>query len=153
MASAASSYTTTLQRFQRGYQALFALLEDYPDALYEHGGAFDEWSPRQLVAHLTGWLLTTERQFDAVMMEAAQPDLVTGGDSINTQAIEARAGQNWLDTATELREVFARFERKAAELSPHLAVADPRYMALLDGAWKECITQIGHLISFVSQPR
>lgn len=151
MTSNDTTYTAALARFQRGYSAMFALIEDYPVELYEKPGVFENWSPRQLIAHMIGLLVEANARFDEITAQSnINGHFTTPSHDAQTGslAVQEREGRTWLDLVAEMHDTYSRFELKAADIPPHRTAADARYQEWLTGLWKDCIEHIGHLINF-----
>jgi len=94
-----------LAYFQEAYSHLFDLVERYPPHLVDKPGACGEWSPRQTLAHLSGWIVEAHRRFDEVLSGIVIPSMRYDVDAFNAQEVDARADLDWDAVVLELRSV------------------------------------------------
>ena len=145
-----TDYDEALARLHRGYAALLALVEDFPEEKREQPGACGSWTPRQVVAHLSGWLTEALTRYKAI--QAGDPtnvhyDWQTDFAGFNQESVAARAGLNWDDTVAELRTLEGAFYDQAQAVT----TADTRYDEWLDGLWKDCVEHMGQLMRFADE--
>jgi hypothetical protein len=151
-----SSFSQSLARLRRGYIALFALLEDYPEGLNELPGACGTWSPRQILAHLSGWLSESERRYGDFDRGDTQKVRYNHDDDFaefNRHSVESRAHLDWVETLKDLQVNYQRFVSRADKVPTQQAGADPRYEEWLHGLWEDCIMHLGHLCQFMEAKR
>lgn len=121
-----------LARFNRAYDGLFELLEDMPEAIGEKPGAVGIWSPKQVLAHLDGWVMEANHQFaalDAGQAVAALPD----EDLFNASAVALRADWSWEEQISSLMASVDTLTARAAELTPEQWTQNPGYWHWFDG--------------------
>jgi hypothetical protein len=151
-----NNYANTLARFRRGYAALFALVDDFPEELRDAAGALGEWTPREILAHLIGWVNEAQKRLGEIEAGDRQNQHNELGDNFatfNAKSVEARAEQKWDETVAELHSTVDQFSLQAAEVAPDRAAGDPRYEEWLMGLWNDCIEHMGHLIKFVESAK
>jgi len=146
-----TQYDQTLARFYRGYTALFALVEDFPEAKRERIGACGSWTPRQILAHLSGWVTEATQRYS--VFEAGDPtsihyDWEVDYAGFNHESVSARAGLSWDETVAELRSLVDRFHTQAQTVTVADAAIDLRYDEWLEGLWKDCVEHMGQLCRF-----
>lgn len=135
-----------LATFDASYRALFALLASYPASLREKNGACGLWSPRQVLAHLSGWLVEADRRYDnyaAGDTKAVHYDF----DSFNAASVNARAALSWTKTVDELQTLHQAFSARARGLSDD-QVADGRHTQWLEALDEDCREHYEQLHSF-----
>lgn len=81
-------------RFNRAYDLLFELIEDTPSEWGETPGACGAWSPKQVLAHLDGWVAEANRQFDA-LDGGGQAAHIPEENAFNAQSVQTRALLAW----------------------------------------------------------
>lgn len=141
----------SLARLQRGYTALFALVDDFPEHRRDEPGACGEWSPRQILAHLSGWMVEAAARFAAIQAgDRANVQYDVDGDhaAFNRESVNARAALTWDETVDDLRSSFATFTTVAGALPAAALVADARYREWLDWLWKDNVEHMGQLCRF-----
>ena len=146
-----TQYDQMLARFCRGYGALFALVEDFPEAKRERIGVCGSWTPRQLLAHLSGWVAEAIHRFSVIQAgdpTSIQYDWEIDYAGFNHESVAARAGLSWDETVAELRSLVEGFHQQAQTVSAAEAAADPRYDEWLEGLWKDCVEHMGQLCRF-----
>lgn len=147
------SYTRSLDRFRRGYNALFALLDDLPDSLREKSGACGDWTPKQVLAHLSGWVReANQRYFDFTAGDMSNREYDQNDDwaLFNSQLVQERAHLNWEDTVEDLRQAVHLFSLHADQVNLELAAQDSRYEEWLVGLWNDCVEHMGQLCQFIT---
>lgn len=145
------STNPTIARLQRGYAALFALVDDFPEARRDRPGACGEWSPRQTLAHLSGWLVEAAERFTAIRRgDRTNKQYDRDGDhaGFNHASVKARAGLSWEETVAELRQAFDAFIAVADTVPAEDVHNEPRYVEWLDFLWAECVAHMGQLSRF-----
>ncbi len=142
-----SNHQASLDAFSSSYQALFALLEDYPIQRRSLTGACGYWSPREVLAHLSGWLVEVERRYD--MYDAGDAQSIRYDfDEFNARSVAAREALSWEDTVAELERLYDAFVARAGGLSPDVVAAETRYTAWLDALDEDCREHAEQLRSF-----
>lgn len=108
----------------------------------EKPGVCGDWSPRQLVAHMTGWEIETIFQFQRVQngSEAMDHDI----DAFNEKSVEQRKHLAWNETLTELITVQHRFNEVVRSISLDDESKNEQYRELMD-------VQIEHYIHHTKQ--
>ncbi len=149
-----TSYNNSLARFRRGYTALFALMDDLPEELRERSGACGEWSPKQILAHLSGWIVEASQRYRD--FEAGDPtrrtyDWDTDYAIFNAQSVTEREHLSWDDTLTDLRKAVHSFSLHAEQVTPEQADADARYEEWLIALWNDCVEHMGQLCRFIAE--
>lgn len=100
-----SQTNDNLQAFQQAYSALFTLLATYPTDKQDKLGACGYWSPKQILAHLSGWLL------EAVANPQAKDEHypVATIDTINAGFVKARHSLTWDEAVADLKQAYNAF--------------------------------------------
>lgn len=125
-----SELESVLLRLQNGYDALFNALETYPAALRDEPGACRTWSPRQIIAHLSGWLAEVDRRFDR-FDAGGTDDIKYDVDAFNDEQVALRENLSWDDTVAETRERLVHLVERAQTLTPEQITREPRYVQWL----------------------
>jgi hypothetical protein len=143
------SIQQALHRFKKAYEELFELIDTYPVTRREVAGACGVWSPKQLIDHLSGWIVEANQRydhFDAGHKEPKQYDF----DIFNAASVEERAHQNWSESLAEVHNRAKQFEERAADVSPDSPMIK-RYAAWLDALAEDCEEHTEQLRAFLHQ--
>jgi hypothetical protein len=146
-------YVRTLERFRRGYNAMFALMDDFPEAKREQSGACGDWSPKQVLAHLTGWVREASKRYRDFEDGDTKDIHYNRNDdfaAFNSKSVQARAHLSWDDTVTDLRKAVHTLSLQAEDVTADRSDADPRYEEWLVSLWNDCIEHLGQLCQFIA---
>lgn len=142
-----SELTNAIQEFDRTYVDILALAEQYPAELRTQPGACGVWSAREVLAHLSGWLVEVQRRYDgydAGDSQKVQYDF----DEFNARSVNTRAGRTWDDIVSELRGYVAALIARAQALPPEKS-ADKRYWRWLEIMAEDCREHSAGLRTFL----
>ena len=139
-------HQNSLQAFDATYAALFGLLADYPAVRRNQSGACGHWSPRQVLAHLSGWIVEAERRYDNYAAGDKQP-VRYDFDEFNAKSVEARVALDWDATVAKLETLYRAYSARAVGLSAE-QMADERHRNWLDALDEDCREHSEQLHSF-----
>jgi uridine phosphorylase len=128
-------------RFTVAYDALFALLDDYPIDKRTQTGACGRWSPKEILAHMCGWVDEAVLHFDAFDAGTVRDVKYKDIDAVNDQFVESCASFSW-------DEIVARLREGAVKL-PKRAKSKPRYSMWLAQLARDCENHSNHLRDFL----
>lgn len=96
----------------------------------EKSGVCGVWSPKQVVAHMTGWEIETILQFQRVRdsNEAIEHDI----DAFNEKSVQQRKHLSWKETIEELTTIQNRFNETLRSISPDDESINKQYLELMD---------------------
>lgn len=122
-------------KFNKAVQALDASQVEKP-------GVCGHWSPKQLVAHMTGWEIETILQFQRIQngLEAIEHDI----DAFNEKSVDQRSHLTWNETLTELITVQNRLNEVIRSTPKDDHSKNIEYRELMD-------VQIEHYIHHTKQ--
>ena len=143
------TYQERMDRLDRAYRAFFALVDDYAEDRHELTGACGDWSARQVMAHMAGWLVEAVQRYDAFERgESGSVDYDNEHDNarFNQASVDQRAALNWEQTLQDLRQSYDRFVVRARQIAN--PDQDPRYANWQQGLWQDCIEHLGQLTRF-----
>jgi len=132
---------TALADFTQAYARFFELLETVPDRLQSQPGACGHWSPHDIVAHLSGWVIEAQRRYRRFPRGTGQ--VVYNIDVFNQMSVRTRRGKPWGALVEELRRAVRTLTEKAQQLSPDQIARDDRYAEWL-GIMAQDVQQHGH---------
>lgn len=140
-------FSEAVARFRDSFDTLLDLLGNYPVDLRESGGACGEWSPREVIAHLSGWLEEAQRRyshFDDQVSGNAKYDI----DAFNARSVAARRHFGWNSMIAELRGLVRDLMARAESLPDERRANDPRYREWLVALARDCALHDGQLTDF-----
>lgn len=108
----------------------------------EKPGVCGTWSPRQVVAHMTGWEIETILQFERI--ERGTSALEHDIDLFNEKSVQQREHLYWDETLIELKEAQKKFNQKALSISFDDDSID-------EGYWELINVQIEHYLHHIRQ--
>jgi hypothetical protein len=89
-------------------------------------GVCGEWSPRQVVAHMSGWDAEVLRQFD--LFAAGNTGEITFDiDEFNVRAVDERSDLDGHAIVDELRDLHAQFAERLARIGQGDRAENPQY--------------------------
>lgn len=122
---------TEIARFNAIYDRLLTLIEDVLAEIGETAGACGIWSPKQVLAHLDGWVTEANRQFD--VLDAEQPAMgIPEENAFNAQSVTARTELSWDEQVAGLIGTVDTMSVRAAELPLERWFAVPGYWLWFD---------------------
>ncbi len=145
-----SNFSEALSELRQTYKTLLELLSSYPPDKREQPGVGGDWSTKELIAHLTGWVVEAERCYDQFAAGKTGKTLYDP-DVFNENSISERAHLDWKETEKDLRRALRSFLTKAAQVKPESAAANALYQAWLDGLNNDCKEHIQELQDFLKE--
>lgn len=142
-----SKYAGALAGFRVAYDSLFTVLATYPAERVEQSGACGVWSPKQLVAHLSGWVVEAHKRYDEFAKGDESDRAYEDFDTFNAASVDARSHLNWTQTVNDLRRTVAQFTERAKAVKPE-QTEDKRYRAWLRGLERDCLEHTEELRQF-----
>lgn len=79
-------------------------------------GVCGSWSPKQVVAHITGWDKEVIRQFD-LFQDGLEKAIEHNIDEFNKKSVQERSHLSWEETIAELQQVHEQFYQRAKSIS------------------------------------
>lgn len=113
----------------------------------EKPGVCGHWSPKQVVAHMTGWDIETILQFERIRkgLEAIEHDI----DAFNEKSVEQRKRLSWEETINELEEAQMKFNASAESVSLNDESKNDEYKELMDVQIEHYKHHIGQLEKWI----
>lgn len=96
-----------IHQFRDVYDRLFLLIGRYPAHKINQKGAHEDWSPREVLAHLCGQLAWYIDQFAYRPDDMDKTLLERPPSGFNKDAVLSRTGMTWDEIVKELRESVA----------------------------------------------
>jgi hypothetical protein len=131
------------RQIRSAYASLETLLTQLSESQRIQGGVTEEWSVKNLVAHITFWQTFLERQIRAVLRNEAVPrldiDSQTDTDRINRQAVTASDQQTWSEVHTTFQDAVQQMLGTIEGLSEDDLFVPGRFQALDRAPLWQCI--------------
>jgi uncharacterized protein (TIGR03083 family) len=137
MTDSAQDFEEAHARFRAAFDTLLALAANYPEERRAVPGACGEWSPREVLAHLSGWIREAQHRYGR-FASGTDDDITYDEDAFNEQSLESRAYMDWNQTLSELRGLAHELSEQAQAVPPQLITAEPRYGHWLDSLAADC---------------
>ncbi len=120
-----------LDLVERANQAQRAWLADLTDAERNAAGTPEQWSPKDILAHMTFWQqVTTERL--AAVQRGEQPQTFEDFQPVNERIFEERRNQPWELVLGSSEQVYALLAEQVRAFDDQ-ALSDPNRFAWLGG--------------------
>lgn len=145
-----SDFQSAITQLEITYNRLFALIDAYPVRKREQSGACGIWSPKQVLAHLSGWIVIANDRYDD--FAAGDPrNLYDDVDPVNARSVAERAHLSWDETVTELKTRITAFIQRAQALPNHMPTQDVRFQEWQDGLREDCAEHIEQLEAMIAK--
>lgn len=116
MPAALSEFQEALEDFRRSYDDFLATARRIGPGDRERNGVCGIWSPKQVVAHLAGWLREEPDTIRKLMRDPAYRKHYDE-DAFNAQSVLDRAALNWDETLTDFADAYRNYGEVIAELT------------------------------------
>ena len=130
------AFKETLAHYEETYRQFFDLLARYPASLRTKEGACGDWSPQQVVAHLSGWIVEAKRRYPRYATGTGGIDYNI--DAFNDVSVRQRKGHNWAHAVAELEKLIGELAAMARQITPEQAERDDRYRKWLSIMAEAC---------------
>ncbi len=124
-----TTFAQKLQEFEQSYQELISLAEQYPEALQTESGVCGEWSAREVLAHINGWLVEAQRRYPRYAKGTGKVEYNI--DAFNNVSVWLRKGRDFEQVLAELRQLSSKMTTMAHEIAPEYLARDDRYQKWL----------------------
>ena len=105
----------SISEFESAFKQLIEVAENYPEALQTRAGACGEWSAREVLAHLAGWIVEALRRYPRYAIGTGNIQYYT--DAFNAVSVWSRQSKLYDEILDELRDVSVRLIDYARGLS------------------------------------
>lgn len=89
-------------------------------------GVCGSWSPKQVIAHITGWDKEVIRQF-GLFQDGLEKAIEHNLDEFNKDSVQKRRHLNWNETILELQRVHQQFYQSAMSVSSQALAQNGEY--------------------------
>lgn len=94
-------------------------------------GICGSWSPKQVVAHISGWDKEVIRQF-GLFQDGLEKAIEHDIDEFNKKSLMERRHLSWEETITELQQAHEQFSQIAKSISSHELSGNEKYRDWVD---------------------
>ncbi|GAB5490780.1 MAG: hypothetical protein Phog2KO_09950 [Phototrophicaceae bacterium] len=123
---AETTFTEHLAKFQEASTEFIRLAESYPKALQTQLGACgEEWSAREVLAHINGWLVEAQRRYPRYATGTGKVDYNI--DAFNQVSVWLRDGKGFEEILDELKRLSSKMAEMASAINPIYLEKDERY--------------------------
>lgn len=147
-----SDIHTSLNRFREAYLTLLTIVENYPPEKREQSGACGYWSPKEVLAHLAGWLVEAAARYRLYDKDSAPARKhYDDFDAFNRESVDARGGMSWEEQINELRANYHVIEHHAGVVAARSPEPFKGYASWLDTLAQDCEEHTVELREFVTK--
>ena len=111
-----TDFQEALEEFHQNYADFLAATRKIRPEDRDRNGVCGIWSPKQVVAHLSGWL-REERENIQKLMENPRYHKEYDEDEFNAQSVADRAGMDWDQTLNDFIDAYRDFEKEIANIT------------------------------------
>ena len=130
-----TTFAEQLQKFQQAFHTLISIAEQYPPDSQTIPGVTGEWSAREVLAHINGWLVEAQRRFPRYAKGTGNIDYNI--DAFNAVSIWLRNGKDFEQILDETGILVTKMVDMANEVADVYIERDNRYGEWLDTLSKE----------------
>ncbi|MGJ3237411.1 MAG: hypothetical protein ACFE0Q_01770 [Anaerolineae bacterium] len=141
------TFATQLDEFKQTYHALITIAEQYPPTLYNQEGVCGEWSAREVLAHINGWLVEAQRRYPRYARGTG--NINYNVDSYNAVSLWLRENYPYEHILDETRQLTDKMITMARDIRDVHLERDTRYGEWLDILSEHVITHNQELQAFL----
>ena len=148
-----TDYVTTYQRIKSSYANLLNIIESYPKDKTDEAGALGVWSPKQIVAHLSGWVVEANQRYQDILQGKMDEKTYPDWDVFNAASTEARAHLSWSQTLTDLKQSVDLWFAEVEKVSAIWVARDNRFLewlTALDNEFRHHAVDLSKFIEDIS---
>lgn len=134
------------QTFIESYDRLYDILDTIPADRRKLSGACGDWSPQQIVAHLSGWVQEAIRRYGRYAVGTG--NIHYNIDNFNAVSVRERQHLDWDEQLAELRQLVDALTNQADTLRETLIERDDRYAKWLNILAEDVTEHTEQLIEF-----
>ncbi len=144
-----TDYFSTYQQFQKSYDDLASLLETYPKNKTEESGALGVWSPKQIIAHLSGWIVEATQRYRDIPKNNTPDKTYLDWDAFNAESVASRAHLSWDETVADFKQAVTTWMAEIETISAVMVAQDPRFLEWLTSQNQEFQNHASDLRDFI----
>lgn len=120
-----TTFAQKIQEFEQSYTKLISLAEQYPESLQTESGVCGEWSAREVLAHINGWLVEAQRRYPRYAKGTGKVEYNI--DAFNHVSVWLRNNKDFTQILEELLRLSNKMAMMAHEIAPEYLERDDRY--------------------------
>ena len=132
-----TDYVSKYLQIQSSYTDFVSLLETYPKDKAEEAGALGVWSPKQIVAHLSGWVVEASQRFRDISQGNKQDKTYGDIDRFNAESVDYRESLSWDETIADFKQVVTTWFSEVEKISAIMVAKDKRFLEWLTALHNE----------------
>lgn len=141
---------SAFKQFEHAYTTLLNLIEAYPADKRERPNACGYWSPKEILAHLAGWLVEADTRYRLYEKDSnPAPKHYDDLDTFNRESVEARAPMTWQEQVNELRANYHLIQHHAASVAARAGTPFIGYVEWLESLAQDCTEHTEELRAFL----
>jgi uridine phosphorylase len=144
-----TDYFLTYQQFQSAYADLVTLIDTYPKDKAEEAGALGVWSPKQIIAHLSGWVLEATQRYRDIPQGNIPNKTYDDWDAFNAESVDSRAHLSWDETVVDFKQAVTTWCTEIENISAVMVAQDERFLEWLTAQNKEFRNHTNDLRAFI----
>ena len=144
-----ADWTALQARLATAFTNFLDTCDHLDPGLYEQGVVHDQWSLRDVVAHLTGWDHEATERFWRFLSGPTE-DSTYNNDEFNARSVTARQHFSYAQAVKEWRSVHRGLEEAIGAVQPEDLEADSRFatwLVTLSSHYEEHAAQLRTLLS------
>ena len=142
-------YLSAYESLQAHYRALVTLLDAYPDDKTDQTGALGVWSPKQIVAHLSGWVVEANQRYRDILNGDSEDKTYNDWDAFNAESVNKRAHLAWDETLSDFKDAVDAWFSEIERIPAVQVGRDKRFLEWLVGLDKEFRNHAEDLRQFI----
>ncbi len=124
-----TDFFSAYQQIQSSYARLINLCDSYPIDKVEEPDALGVWSPKQIIAHLSGWVVEATNRYRDIPKGKSPEKTYPDWDAFNKESVDARAELTWTETIADFKQAvqawFTEIEQvSAVQVATHTLYTD-----------------------------
>jgi|GEM_PF-1442417 len=129
-----TSFKDQVNTFQESYKTLVSTAKSYPQEKQTLSGVCGDWSAREVLAHINGWIVEAQRRYPRFAKGTGNIDYNI--DAFNAVSIWLRDGKGFEQILEETRTLVDKLVSMANELPEAYIERDERY-----GEWLQILIE------------
>ena len=146
-----TDFLSAYDQIQASYHHLISLIDVYPTNKTEKSGALGVWSPKQVVAHLSGWVVEATQRYRDISKGNVPDKTYSNFDDFNAQSVSNRESLTWAETIADFKQAVKTWFDLAETLPAIQVMRDKRFTEWLQGLDREFVNHAEDLRLFIRE--
>lgn len=112
----ATSWEKLIEELSNLQHQFIEVAQQIDEAKRNLPGVCGSWSPKEVVAHITGWDKEVIKQF-GLFQDGLEKAMEHDIDEFNKKSVQERSHLSWEETVAELQQAHDQFYQKAMSIS------------------------------------